>query len=302
MSRNYRAIEECVDIARGIIHHEISPPVQKAGQWPIGCGSRGSVFIGHMYDGRGGYQQVAVKIIHGINADFWTVQKRVNREIAVWRYLDHPNVARFLGLTRNFNGPIPGIVLPLVPHDLMAYTSPSLDLKLRLLREIAAGVKYLHSKYVIHGDLKPDNVRVSSTGTAQILDFGMGKIVGVHGFTTVLSANPRYMAPEFFSGEGDDDDAPVRPTFKSDIYSFAMLMLQVLHGTDLTPHGDDNSLPFNHIPPMSTTSLYTALPKGKRPRRSRYRNITSAQWSLLEHCWHQDPRSRPSINEVITKI
>ena len=65
-------------------------------------------------------------------------------------------------------------------------------------------------------------MRVSDDGHAKIIDFGMGKVEHVKGYTSVWNPNPRYFAPELLSLEG-----AIRPTFKSDVYSFAMLMLQV---------------------------------------------------------------------------
>jgi serine/threonine protein kinase len=67
------------------------------------------------------------------------------------------------------------------------------------------------------------NVRVCEGGHARIVDFGMGKMESITGCSTVGNPNPRYFAPELLAS----DDETIRPTCKSDVYSFAMLMLQV---------------------------------------------------------------------------
>jgi len=166
------------------------------------------------------------------------------------------------------------------------------------MSETAGGVHYLHSMQVIHGDLKPENVRVTTAGQVKILDFGMGKIEDVGGCTTVFMPNPRYFAPELFKEDG------IRPTYQSDIYSFGMLLLQILHGTDLdTDSGFDRSMPFNEVLTNSFAvfRLYQKVQEGRRPIQTRY-NISKSQWEFLEECWHADPTRRPSIRQVIARL
>ena len=67
-----------------------------------------------------------------------------------------------------------------------------------------------------------DNVRVSPNGQVKIIDLGMGKLENVQGFTSMWGPNPRYTAPELLGVEGG-----IRPTFKTDVYSFAMMTLPV---------------------------------------------------------------------------
>ena len=205
------------------------------------------------------------------------------------------------------------------------------------LWEVAVGIAYLHSKYVIHGDLKPvgiprkirvffslmkcasqDNVRVSADGQVKIIDLGMGKLENVQGFTSMWGPNPRYSAPELLGAEGG-----IRPTFKTDVYSFAMMTLsvrnrsipctichglyiislpQVLHGPDPDPAFNfDSSMPFNEIGNglSATLGLCELVCGGRRPRQTRYRNITQEQWNFMEVCWHQDPKKRPGMDHIV---
>jgi serine/threonine protein kinase len=70
-----------------------------------------------------------------------------------------------------------------------------------------------------------DNILVSDQGVAQITDFGIARILGVEGYTTMIR-NVRYAAPEL-RPLGDIDLEQVRPTTASDIFSFGILLLQV---------------------------------------------------------------------------
>jgi len=62
------------------------------------------------------------------------------------------------------------------------------------------GLDYLHSKSIVHGDLKPDNMLLASDGRVKISDFGSARMVD-HGHTTVRTmGTPAFLAPEMCEG------------------------------------------------------------------------------------------------------
>jgi serine/threonine protein kinase len=101
--------------------------------------------------------------------------------------------------------------------------SGDLRAKLLLARQIAGALAYVHSKGIIHRDVKPDNIWVDVTGQVKLVDFGIAKsdalsLTGA-GFTV---GTPYYMAPEQIRG--------LKPTHLVDVYSFGVLLFELATG------------------------------------------------------------------------
>jgi len=276
-------------------------------QFAIGCGAGGDVYraLYEWTDPRSLQVcsiKVVVKVLKGNNATQHKIEQRVKREVAAWRFLKHPNVAQFLGIAYLQPGRPPGLVSRfMLRNDFLAYIGRHPDLKRAKAIEVTRGLQYLHSKGIIHGDLRVDNVLVSDDGAAQLNDFGISHILDVQGFTTKIMRNVRFTAPELMPIEEVESD--VKPTFRTDVFSLAMLLLQLFHGPDKNLQ---NGLPYNHIRLRTGTDydlrLLRLIHRGERPRRERYQTMYDQHWALLEFCWQNDPFSRPDINTVLKML
>ncbi len=98
-----------------------------------------------------------------------------------------------------------------------------LTAKLKLARQIARALEYIHSQSIIHRDIKPDNVHVNEKGVVKLIDFGIAKTEGLSrtraGF---VLGTPYYMAPEQVKGE--------QLTPLVDVYAFGILLFELLAG------------------------------------------------------------------------
>ena len=203
--------------------------------------------------------QVVVKVFQGNPQELKKIEQRVLREIAAWRYLDHPNVSRFLGIAYLLPNRPPGLVSQYLRHnDLLEFVGEDFDKK---VQKVSQDLPQLDFSHVISGKrncmwpaiptcygrcawgrksrewltitdemltnkLRKANVLLADDGVAQVNDFGVSQIIGVRGFTTKICHNIRHNAPEIMPiTEKDDQD--VKPTKQSDIFSLGILLLQV---------------------------------------------------------------------------
>ncbi|KIJ26364.1 hypothetical protein M422DRAFT_132475, partial [Sphaerobolus stellatus SS14] len=118
----------------------------------------------------------------------------------VWSLLNHPNIHACLGYTYDFVKEslhlIPSLVSPWMSNDSLSDYIAEKDGE-------HEGLNHLHSYGIVHGDLKGENVLVSSDGTPCLADFGLSKSSNEHGFTTTtpISGSIHWMAPELLRNE-----------------------------------------------------------------------------------------------------
>ncbi|KAG1747625.1 kinase-like domain-containing protein, partial [Suillus lakei] len=215
-------------------------------------------------------------------------------ELRICANLKHPNTLPVYGYTYGF-GPFPAIVSPWAENgNLTAYleregAALTLVRRFRMLRDIIAGLQYLHANSIIHGDFNGPNVLIYGDGTACIADFGLSlmysEVISASqaSWTSVVKGNRRWMAPELL--EDNEDESQVRPSEQSDIYSFGGIMLQVRLGQ------------FQFLNDIMGSTF-----RSQTPSRSRYPVLPEKYWELIERCWSTHPWDRPSTKGVDEEI
>ncbi|KAK9918409.1 hypothetical protein WJX75_003945 [Coccomyxa subellipsoidea] len=157
-------------------------------------------------------------------------------------------------------------------------------------RDVASGMAYLHSKGVVHADLKPANILLKSAHasaddprgfTCKIADFGMARVLGAddtHVSAETLGSLP-YLAPEVLQHN--------KVTKAGDVYSFAILLLEMWTGS--VAYQDQN---YHGV-------LYSIF-CGNRPQIPA--DMPAAYRVLLEDCWAADAKLRPTFEAVLSRI
>lgn len=183
-------------------------------------------------------QLVAIKVLQlrqGRRVD--TQIARFNREMRLCAELHHPHIVRLID-SGQLGTEVLCTVFEYVPGKTLAQvlreeTCLNPREATHLLTQVLDALGCAHSAGVVHRDLKPHNIMITTTGVrrnAMVLDFGIGAVVEVAQFeelarltkTNELLGTPAYAAPEQLRG--------LPPTVRSDLYSWALVFLECLTG------------------------------------------------------------------------
>ncbi|KAJ3550235.1 hypothetical protein NMY22_g585 [Coprinellus aureogranulatus] len=211
------------------------------------------------------------------------VLKALKFESDTLKDLDHPNIVQYLGFEESTDHL--SIFLEYVPGGsvsalLQAHGRLREEIVTSFLYQILSGLEYLHSKNIIHRDLKADNILVEPTGVCKISDFGISKKASdlhqggrAH---TMMRGTVYWMAPEVVSSDGGQGY-----DVKVDIWSVGCIALEMWSGRR----------PWNDLPMMPVMfKLFTE--KSSPPVPDDVQLSPLAEAFRLE-CFHVDPQKRP---------
>lgn len=270
----------------------------------IAHGTYGTVYRG-VYDG----QDVAVKLLDwgedGIatSAEAAALRTSFRQEVAVWHKLDHQNVTKFVGAsmgTSNLKIPskdsstenrdsLPARACCVVVEYLPGGTLKQYLIKNRrkklafkvvieLALDLSRGLSYLHSKKIVHRDVKTENMLLDSRRNLKIADFGVARVEAQNprdmtGETGTLG----YMAPEVLDGKPYNR--------RCDVYSFGICLWEI-YCCDMP------------YPDLSFAEVSSAVVRQDlRPEMPRC--CPSSLASIMRKCWDGNSERRPEMSEVV---
>jgi eukaryotic-like serine/threonine-protein kinase len=181
---------------------------------------------------------VAVKLLGGALAGDGRAAERLRREARAAGRLDHPNIARVLDLGEH--GGRPYLVMELLEGESLAAridrAGPMAPAEAaRVVAAVADALQAAHSAGVVHRDVKPGNVFLTSGGEVKVLDFGIASAAGEAALTTGdLLGTAAYLAPERAMGR------PATPA--ADLYSLGVVLYELLAGRRPFQGGSDIEL------------------------------------------------------------
>ena len=173
-------------------------------------------------------RNVAVKILRGDLAEDEKFVRKFQREAISASSLTHPNIVEMYDVGEDDGRYfivmeyVEGITLKSLIKRRGALTlSEVIDIMLQLTSAIACA----HDSYIIHRDIKPQNVLILDDGRVKITDFGIAMALNSNELTQTNSVmgSVHYLPPEQANGTG--------ATVKSDIYSLGILMFELVTGT-----------------------------------------------------------------------
>ena len=182
-------------------------------------------------------RDVAVKVLRGDLSNDEKFVRRFQREALSASSLSHPNIVEVYDVGED-NGQY-FIVMEYIEgknlKDLLKKrgkltTTEVVD----IMSQIADGLSVAHDSYIIHRDIKPQNIMILENGLVKITDFGIAMAMNATQLTQTNSVmgSVHYLPPEQASGKGS--------TLKSDIYSMGILMYELLVG--VLPYRGDNAV------------------------------------------------------------
>ena len=242
----------------------------------LATGSFGKTYLAKSPDGK----KVILKIMHPHLATEPEARMRFHREMEILKQLNHPQIVRLIEAGEHEG--VPFLVLEYVDGPtLKEYLSENAPLPekeaLRILKQLAIAVSYLHQQGIIHRDLKPENI-VMHKGKPVIIDFGLARKLELPSVTVdgAVLGTVYYIPPEVLNGG--------RYTEASDVYSLGVILYEMLTGNR----------------PFSGNSFGELVEEILELEPECPPNASPDTCELIKKLLHKDPENRPSLDELIT--
>jgi serine/threonine-protein kinase len=215
---------------------------------------------------------------------------RFKREIMLSAALQHPHIVPVLSAGETDG--LPFFIMPFVDGESLRARLSRGPLSVReavsILKDVSRALVYAHGRGIIHRDIKPDNILLSS-GAATVTDFGVAKALSASregirsetatrtGTITLVGTSigtPAYMAPEQAAGDPNTDH-------RADLYALGIVGYEMLVGTP----------PFHGRAPQQL--LAAQLTEAPPPIASRRYDVPEALAALIMRLLEKEPAKRP---------
>jgi DNA-binding winged helix-turn-helix (wHTH) protein len=219
-------------------------------------------------------RRVALKVLADGFAEDPVALQRFEQEARAASALNHPNVCTIYDVEEHQGQPV--ISMELLEGETVASLLEKGPLPVHLAHrfavQLADALSAAHRKGIVHGDLKPANLMIVEE-RLKVLDFGLAEIGGERSGEPGIAGTPDYMAPEQLRG--------MRATPQSDIYSFGLVVCELLTGRRVFRRGEARH---PHEPPD-----LRACPRRFQP--------------IVRRCLDPDPAVRwPTAAELKTEL
>eukprot|EP00039_Didymoeca_costata_P004427 m.73285 g.73285 ORF g.73285 m.73285 type:complete len:459 (+) comp12394_c0_seq2:277-1653(+) len=217
-------------------------------------------------------------------------QERAKREANILKKLRHRNVVELVDVMYNWDKQKIYFVMEYCPGTLQELLdgAPGNQLPTHQAKDYFAqllhGLKYIHSKGVVHKDIKPGNLLLSNDHVLKISDFGVAEVLDSFqpdDFCTVVSGTTPFQPPEVVSGASKPYHG-----FKADVWASAVTLWNMVTG----------SYPF----PFENSSLLALLNLIEKARYTIPDDMEADLVDLMQHLLRKDPEARFSVDQALT--
>lgn len=171
-------------------------------------------------------------------------------------------------------------------------TSLSFGVFQSLLRDVVAGLAYIHSNQYLHGDIKTANILLTDSNVAKIGDFGNARRLNPDELLYSMEGSLSYMSPECLSaGEVDESGVKIGFGFPSDVWSLGVVAMEMI----------TNKPPYSHVKsvssPASLTQYLTTLKT--TPDLSPLFQFPAAVTEFIAACLQVNPAHRATAQQLL---
>lgn len=223
-------------------------------------------------------RQVAIKVLKEIRGE--EVGHKIRLEAQILARLLHDNIVRLYDL--NMEGEAYYFIMEEVDGASFHRRGKLLSLneKVRILAQVSEALDYAHHQGVIHRDVKPGNVLLTSADQAKLSDFGLSVLSGQTQESGVARGTPSHMSPEQARGR--------RLDHRTDLYAVGVMLYECATG----------SLPFSGNVAAVMAQQVNTPPD---PPRSRKPEITPALDEFILALLAKSPEDRPSSGREVAE-
>jgi serine/threonine-protein kinase len=195
------------------------------------------------------HREVAVKVLRADLARDPSFYLRFRREAQNAAALNHPSIVAVYdtGEAETPTGPLPYIVMEYVDgvtlRDIVHTDGPMPPRRaIEIIADACQALNFSHQNGIIHRDVKPANIMISSTNAVKVMDFGIARAIADSSSVTQTAAvigTAQYLSPE--QARGDPVDA------RSDVYSLGCVLYEILTGEPPFTGDSPVSVAYQHV-------------------------------------------------------
>lgn len=270
------------------------------GQWyyydpnstPLGDGAMGTVYLGFSCNSN---QRIAVKRVKDVYANNKMIRERAKQEASL--SFSHPNLVQMIGLCEvapNYgpifilSGYVAGITLDEHVKEQLNLL-PQEDRIEKISNELCKvldALQYLHSRGVVHRDVKPSNIMIENGSVVKLMDLGIARLNGGNKYSSYgFIGTPQYAAPEQILRDSDNTEINAQ----TDIYALGVTYYELLTGknpfktdveAEMLSRQIKMKLPYDKKIPRSIFNVI--LKATEKAPAKRYKSASEFKFAILD--------------------